>query len=208
MGKTEHKSFQAPGETREFPRGRAEIVNVGGGQARLVLQPGWRWSNDVQPITGTANCDAPHFQYHVSGRLAIRMDDGAEFIAGHGDMTALPSGRDARGRRRRAGRDHRLVRRGHLRQVAGRAQVRKRGTQEHGRDRSRLNGGETVMARKMIDCRQVPSEIGCTLTIAGGEEEVLDAAAAHAVAKHGHQDTPELREMLRGALQNAEPALA
>jgi hypothetical protein len=32
------------------------------------------------------------------------------------------------------------------------------------------------------------------------------AAAAHAVAKHGHQDTPELREMLRGALQTAEPA--
>ena len=46
------------------------------------------------------------------------------------------------------------------------------------------------MARKMIDCRQVPNEIGCTLTIAGGEEEVLDAATAHAVAKHGHQDTP------------------
>ena len=41
MGKTEHKSFQAPGETREFPRGRAEIVNVGGGPAgspaRLAL---------------------------------------------------------------------------------------------------------------------------------------------------------------------------
>ena len=64
------------------------------------------------------------------------------------------------------------------------------------------------MSRKMIDCRQVPSEIGCTLTIAGGEDEVLDAAAAHAVAKHGHQDTPELREMLRGGLQDVEPALA
>ncbi len=64
------------------------------------------------------------------------------------------------------------------------------------------------MARKMIDCRQVPSDIGCTLTIAGSEEEVLDAAVAHAVAKHGHQDTPELREMLRGGLQTAEPSLA
>ena len=63
------------------------------------------------------------------------------------------------------------------------------------------------MARKMIDCRQVPNEIGCTLTIAGGEDEVVDAAA-HAVAKHGHQDTPELRAMLRGGLQDAEPALA
>jgi predicted small metal-binding protein len=64
------------------------------------------------------------------------------------------------------------------------------------------------MARKMIDCRKVPSEIGCTLTIAGGEEEVLDAAVAHAVARHGHRENAELREMLRGALEDAEPALA
>jgi predicted small metal-binding protein len=64
------------------------------------------------------------------------------------------------------------------------------------------------MARKMIDCRQVPSDNNCTLTIAGQEEEVLDAATAHAVAKHGHDDTPELREMLRGGLTDAEPAMA
>jgi len=64
------------------------------------------------------------------------------------------------------------------------------------------------MTRKMIDCRAVPNEVGCTLTIAGQEEELLDAAVAHAVAKHGDQDTPELREMLRGALTDAEPALA
>jgi predicted small metal-binding protein len=64
------------------------------------------------------------------------------------------------------------------------------------------------MARKMIDCRKVPSEIGCTLTIAGTEDEVLDAAVAHAVARHGHQDTPELRAMLRAGLETAEPALA
>ena len=64
------------------------------------------------------------------------------------------------------------------------------------------------MARKMIDCRKVPNEIGCTLTIAGEEEEVLDAAVAHAVAKHGHTENPELRDMLRGGLAAAEPALA
>jgi len=64
------------------------------------------------------------------------------------------------------------------------------------------------MSRKMIDCRTMPSEIGCTLTIAGEEEEVLDAATAHAVDKHGHENTPELREQLRGALLDAEPALA
>jgi predicted small metal-binding protein len=64
------------------------------------------------------------------------------------------------------------------------------------------------MARKMIDCRQVPNEIGCTLTIAGTEDEVLDAAVAHAVDKHGHEETPELREMLRAGLESAEPALS
>jgi predicted small metal-binding protein len=64
------------------------------------------------------------------------------------------------------------------------------------------------MARKMIDCRKVPNEIGCTLTIAGQEDEVIEAAVAHAVAKHGHDDTPELRDALRAGLENAEPALA
>jgi predicted small metal-binding protein len=64
------------------------------------------------------------------------------------------------------------------------------------------------MTRKMLDCRSVPSENNCTLTIAGTEDEVLDAAAAHAVSAHGHADSPELREMLRGGLTDAEPALA
>ena len=64
------------------------------------------------------------------------------------------------------------------------------------------------MTRKMIDCRAVPNDIGCTLTIAGQEEEVLDAAVAHAVDKHQHQASPEFRESLRGSLTDAEPAMA
>jgi len=64
------------------------------------------------------------------------------------------------------------------------------------------------MARKMIDCRKMPSEINCTLTIAGTDEEFLDAAVAHAVAKHGHSDTPELREMIRSGLEEVSPAMA
>ena len=60
-----------------------------------MLEPGWRWSNDLKPIAGTDSCMAPHFQYHVQGRLRIRMDDGTEFEAGPGDITSLPEGHDA-----------------------------------------------------------------------------------------------------------------
>jgi hypothetical protein len=93
---TEHLSFTTPDEVREFPHGRVEIVKVAGSEVgRLVLQPGWRWSTDVKPVAGTDSCQAPHVQYHVSGRLRIRMDDGTEFEAGPGDVTSLPSGHDA-----------------------------------------------------------------------------------------------------------------
>jgi hypothetical protein len=64
------------------------------------------------------------------------------------------------------------------------------------------------MTRKMLDCRKIPSENNCSLTIAGTEDEVLDTATAHAIAKHGHEDTPDLREMLRSGLTDAEPAMA
>jgi hypothetical protein len=87
---TEHKSFQTPDEKRDFAHGRAEILNIGGGQVgRMVFEPGWRWSNDVKPIANTESCEAPHFQYHLSGRLAIRMDDGTELVAEPGDITSL-----------------------------------------------------------------------------------------------------------------------
>ena|SRR5438270_13994333 len=93
---TEHKSFSKPDDVRQFPNGQAEIIDIGGAQiGRLVFQPGWRWSNDVKPIAQTASCEAPHFQYHVSGTLGIRMDDGTEMVAGPGDVTSLPSGHDA-----------------------------------------------------------------------------------------------------------------
>jgi predicted small metal-binding protein len=58
------------------------------------------------------------------------------------------------------------------------------------------------MARKIMDCREIPSERGCTLTIAGEEDEVLRAAVMHAVDAHGHQDTPTFREELRRALKD------
>lgn len=59
--------------------------------------------------------------------------------------------------------------------------------------------------RKVADCRDMPSESGCTLTIAGEEEEVVRAASEHAASVHGHADTPELRQMVRGSLKDEAP---
>ena len=96
MLRTEHKHLNAPEETRTFEKGKLELVTVNGGTVgRLTLEPGWRWSEHVKPLAGTKSCEAPHFQYHVAGRLRIRMDDGTEFEAGPGDVTSLPSGHDA-----------------------------------------------------------------------------------------------------------------
>ena len=93
---TEHRQFAAPDEVRPFDRGRLELLHVGGSDiGRLVLQPGWRWSNDVKPIAGTELCEAPHFQYHVAGTLHIEMADGTSYDAGPGEVTSLPSGHDA-----------------------------------------------------------------------------------------------------------------
>lgn len=58
------------------------------------------------------------------------------------------------------------------------------------------------MARKVADCREMPSESGCTLMISGEEDEVVRAASEHAVSVHGHEDTPELREQIRGMLKD------
>jgi len=61
-----------------------------------------------------------------------------------------------------------------------------------------------MSARKTIDCRDYPSESGCTLRLEGKEEEVLDAAVSHAITSHGHTDNPELREQIRGLLKDVE----
>ena len=96
MPSAEWKDFASPDEVRTFPHGRIELLHIGGGTVgRMTLEPGWRWSTDVKPIAGTEWCEAPHFQYVVSGRLHVRMKDGAEFDLGPGTVSHLPAGHDA-----------------------------------------------------------------------------------------------------------------
>lgn len=96
MPGAELKRFSHPDEVREFPKGRLELVKIGGAViGRAIFEPGWRWANSVQPLAKTKSCEAPHFQYHVSGVLMVRMDDGTELECRPGDVSLLPSGHDA-----------------------------------------------------------------------------------------------------------------
>jgi len=96
MNKAELKSFGKPEEVREFPKGRVDLLKIGGATVgRATFEPGWRWSTSVKPIARTKSCEAPHFQYHVSGVLMVLMDDGTELECKPGDVSLLPSGHDA-----------------------------------------------------------------------------------------------------------------
>lgn len=62
------------------------------------------------------------------------------------------------------------------------------------------------MTRKYIDCREFPSEMHCSVAIsADTDKELIEAAVQHAVAVHGHQDTPEFRKEIVGAMREGTP---
>lgn len=91
----EYKSFKKPDEVRTFPKGKLELIKIGGATiGKGTFEPGWRWSTSVKDIAKTDSCKAPHFQYHVSGTLRVKMDDGKEFDLRPGDVSLLPSGHD------------------------------------------------------------------------------------------------------------------
>jgi hypothetical protein len=96
MSKMQKKSLSLPDETRRFDNGQVQLVSLGGVTfGRATLLPGWKWSTCLKPVAKTKSCEAAHLQYHVSGRLRVVMDDGAEAEFGPGDVSFIPPGHDA-----------------------------------------------------------------------------------------------------------------
>ena len=96
MATAEHKDFTKADEVREFTNGRVELLHIGGSDiGRLVLQPGWRWSEHVKPIAGTDSCQVEHVGYVLKGRMKIVSDDGTEIEIGPGDAFHIAPGHDA-----------------------------------------------------------------------------------------------------------------
>lgn len=96
MASMQKRSMSEADEVRTFDKGELGLVTLGGVTfGRAILQPGWKWSTSVKLIAQTESCQAPHLQYHVSGRLHVLMDDGSEMEFGPGDVSQLPPGHDA-----------------------------------------------------------------------------------------------------------------
>ncbi len=96
VSRFEVKSHDAPDETRAPDKTRIEVVRLEGYTlARFNFQPGWRWSECIKPVAGTASCQASHVGYAVSGRLVVRLDDGTERSIAPGQSYTIPPGHDA-----------------------------------------------------------------------------------------------------------------
>ena len=96
VSKLEAKSHDAPDETRTPPKTKVEVVRLTGFTiGRFNFEPGWRWSECVQPVAGTASCQAAHVGYAVAGRIGVRLDDGSEQSISAGQSYTIPPGHDA-----------------------------------------------------------------------------------------------------------------
>ena len=93
MPRLQRKGFGGPDEVRRFPNGVVEVVNLDEiAVSHFVFQPGWEWSKDVGPIAGTKWCQHRHVGYTISGRLAVRMEDGTALTIGPGEAYEIPPG--------------------------------------------------------------------------------------------------------------------
>jgi quercetin dioxygenase-like cupin family protein len=89
-------NLDTPTETRTFEYGRFELYSVGPTTiGRATYQPGWKWSEHVGAPAGASSCMVEHVGLVVSGRAAVKMDDGEERVMEPGDLFYVPPGHDS-----------------------------------------------------------------------------------------------------------------
>jgi hypothetical protein len=87
--------FSHAQETREFPKGKLELITLNGVTfGKATFQPSWRWSSHIKPVAGTESCQSAHLGVQLSGTMHIKMDDGTERDIRAGDVVNIPPGHD------------------------------------------------------------------------------------------------------------------
>ena len=90
------RRFESPDEVRAFPKGRFELVRIGGLTiGRATYEPGGRWSVDVGAAAGETSCEVEHVGLVLSGRAVAAMDDGTIHEMRAGDLFHIPPGHDS-----------------------------------------------------------------------------------------------------------------
>ena len=96
MGAIRRKSFEDPDGLRELPLLTVSLARIGSHTiGRGVVEPGWHWAEHLAPVMGAESCPVHHVQVLLSGRFAVRMDDGEEVAFQAGDVMDIPPGHDA-----------------------------------------------------------------------------------------------------------------
>lgn len=90
------KRFENPDETRAFPKGKFEVIHIGGITiGRASYEPGWKWSADVGRVTGAKLCNVEHVGMVLAGRATAAMADGRIIEMRAGDVFYVGPGHDS-----------------------------------------------------------------------------------------------------------------
>src|SRR3954451_10834037 len=96
MARLQRPRFDDTQDVRVTPGGRVEMVELDDRVvAKITWEPGWRWSENMKPITGTQFCQSHHVGIVLQGTLRIQMADGVELEFHSGDVLEIPPGHDA-----------------------------------------------------------------------------------------------------------------
>jgi hypothetical protein len=86
------KRFETPDEVREMPKGRFEVVRLGGQViGRASYQPGWKWSEHVGPTVGAKRCAVEHVGLVLRGTATVAFADGRVIELRAGALFHVPA---------------------------------------------------------------------------------------------------------------------
>ena len=81
------KQFDNPDETREFEKGKFEIVHMPNMTiGRATYKKGWKWSEDVTHLSGTKFCEVEHLGMVIEGQATAQFENEEPKIMNPGDI--------------------------------------------------------------------------------------------------------------------------
>ena len=81
------KRFDSPDQVRESDKGKFEIIDMEKMTiGKATYAPGWKWSIDVSPLSGTQFCEVEHLGMVLSGSATVAFENGEIYTLQKGDI--------------------------------------------------------------------------------------------------------------------------